>query len=135
MVDYAETVKEILHAMMDNVNILESYLAEDVTFWSANYEIHGKDNLLQIWNDYFKVMKPKSLEIIDTISQGNKVSCEFRGTCTHVGEWQGIPATGKDVEWLMVYIFEFENGKIKTWKDYFNIKGYSDMQTEQYLKS
>ena len=129
-------VREIFNVMMTDIDGLEKYLADDITFWTADYVLQGKDQLMPVWSSFFKEkMKPKELKILNLIAQGNYVAAEAVGTCTHIGEWGGVPATGKEVTWNMVYIFEFEDGKVKSWKDYFNIEGYTDKQTELFLRA
>ncbi len=91
---------------------------------------------MPVWSSFFKeTMKPKELKILNLIAQGNHVAAEAVATATHIGEWVAVPATGNEVKWNMVYIFEFEDGKVKSWKDYFNIEGYTDKQIELFLRA
>jgi len=91
---------------------------------------------MPVWSSFMKeIMKPKEFKILNLIAQGNHVAAEAVGICTHIGEWLGVPATGKEVTWNMGYIFEFEDGKVKSWKDYFNSKGYTDKQTELFSRA
>jgi len=48
----------------------------------------------------------------DVVAEGDKVAT--RATCrgTHKGEYMGIPPTGKQVTWTMIFIRRFEGGKI-----------------------
>jgi len=51
-------------------------------------------------------------EIEDLIAEGDKVVARIRMTGTHTGDFFGIPATGKRVEFTGIYIARIENGKI-----------------------
>ena len=129
-------VREIFDVMKNDIDELEKYLADDISFWTADYVLQGKDQIIPVWISFFKEqMKPKELKILNLIAQGNHVAAEAVARATHIGEWGGVPATGKEVTWNMVYIFEFEDGKVKSWKDYFNIEGYTDKQTELFLRA
>lgn len=48
----------------------------------------------------------------DVIAEGEKVAVRHRLLGTHQAEFQGVPATGKNVETNAVVIFQIENGMI-----------------------
>jgi steroid delta-isomerase-like uncharacterized protein len=50
--------------------------------------------------------------IEDLIAEGDKVVARIRMTGTHTGDFYGIPATGKRVEFTGIYIVRIKNGKI-----------------------
>jgi len=50
--------------------------------------------------------------IDDLIAEGDKVVARITMTGTHTGDFYGIPATGKRVEFTGMYIARIENGKI-----------------------
>jgi steroid delta-isomerase-like uncharacterized protein len=50
--------------------------------------------------------------IEDMIAEGDKVAARIMMTGTHTGEFMGIPATGKRVEFTGIYIARIANGKI-----------------------
>jgi len=54
------------------------------------------------------------------VSQGDTVWVEFTITGTQTEDWYGIPATNKKFEYPSVDIYDFEAGKIKLLKVYFD---------------
>ena len=50
--------------------------------------------------------------IEDMLAEGDKVAARITMTGTHTGEFMGIPATGKRVEFTGIYIARITNGKI-----------------------
>ena len=129
-------VREIFDVIMYDIDGLEKYLADDITFWMADRSQQGKDQVMSAWSHFIKnVAKPKDIKIVNLIAQGNLVAAESVVTAIHIGEWVGVPATGKEVPLNMVYIFEFEDGKVKSWKDYFNVPGYTSKQNELFLRA
>jgi steroid delta-isomerase-like uncharacterized protein len=50
--------------------------------------------------------------IDDLIAEGNKVVARITMTGTHTGNFWGIPATGKRVEFTGIYVVRIVNGKI-----------------------
>jgi predicted ester cyclase len=53
------------------------------------------------------------MEIVDLISEGEKVVAHFRCSGTHLGEWHGAPATGRRFENVdEIYIFGVHDGQL-----------------------
>jgi steroid delta-isomerase-like uncharacterized protein len=53
-----------------------------------------------------------SMNIEELLAKGDKVVLRYVCRGTHTGEFEGIPATGKHVEYGGIIIFRIENGKI-----------------------
>jgi steroid delta-isomerase-like uncharacterized protein len=53
-----------------------------------------------------------SVDIDDMVAEGDKVVTRqtFRGT--HRGEWLGIPATGRAVQWAVIDIIRLQDGRL-----------------------
>jgi predicted ester cyclase len=53
------------------------------------------------------------MEIVDLIAEGQKVVARFKCAGTHLGDWLGVPATGRRFENVdEIYIFGVRNGKL-----------------------
>jgi predicted ester cyclase len=53
------------------------------------------------------------MEIVTLIAEGEKVAGHFTCSGTHLGEWLGVPATGRRFESVdEVYIFEVRAGRL-----------------------
>jgi predicted ester cyclase len=53
------------------------------------------------------------MEIVDLIAEGEKVVAHFKCSGTHLGEWLGVPATGRRFENVdEIYIFCVEEGRL-----------------------
>jgi predicted ester cyclase len=55
------------------------------------------------------------MDILDLISERDKVSAHFRCSGTHLGQWMGHPPTGRrfhDID--EIYIFQVTNGKLSS---------------------
>ena len=59
--------------------------------------------------DAFPDMKT---EIYDLFSNGSKAAVRFKAVATHKGEWGGIQATGKPVQWVGIVIYREQDGKL-----------------------
>ncbi len=60
----------------------------------------------------FNAFSEWNSNIEDIIAVGDKVIARTVTTTTHTGEYRGIPATGKKVEYSSIMIFSLEDGKI-----------------------
>jgi predicted ester cyclase len=53
------------------------------------------------------------MEIVDLITEGEKVVAHFKCSGTHLGEWLGVPATGRRFENVdEIYIFGVRDGRL-----------------------
>lgn len=48
----------------------------------------------------------------DLLADGDKVIERTSVQSTHEGEFNGIPATGKTVNWTEIHIYRLENGQV-----------------------
>ncbi len=51
-------------------------------------------------------------DIEDIVAEGDKVAIRFRWRGTQTGELMGIPPSGKPVDFAMIEIYRFDDGKI-----------------------
>ncbi len=53
------------------------------------------------------------MEIVDLIAEGEQVVARFKCSGTHLGEWLGVPATGRRFESVdEIYIFGVQDGRL-----------------------
>lgn len=71
-------------------------------------------------NKYMSAFPDGNDRIDRMVSKGDTVWVEYTFTGTHKGDYFRIPATNKKVEYPSVAIFDFEAGKVKRWKEYFD---------------
>jgi predicted ester cyclase len=46
------------------------------------------------------------------IAEGDKVVARWRSRATHQGDYMGIPASGKEVQFTVISFYRIEEGKI-----------------------
>jgi predicted ester cyclase len=66
------------------------------------------------WINPFRGAFPDfEMKIVNLIAEGDTVVAHFRCSGTHLGEWQGIPATGRRFENVdEIYIFQVKDEKL-----------------------
>jgi steroid delta-isomerase-like uncharacterized protein len=98
-------------------------MADDVVFtiMATGQEHHTRDGVLGMLN-YFYHIAFDATATTRTVLFGEKnamVEGDFVGK--HIGEFAGIPATGKDVRVPICVIYDLENDQIKHGRVYFEM--------------
>ena len=77
----------------------------------------SKEELRELLVMFFNEFSERNSKIEDIIAAGDKVITRVVTTSTHTGEYRGIPATGKKVEYSSIMIFSLEDGKAVEWRE------------------
>ena len=100
-----------------------STLAEDVVFtvMATGQEHHGRDGVQGMLNYFYHVAFDAAAEQRITIFGENNALWEGEFVGRHIGEFAGIPATGKDVRVPLSVVYDLEDGKITRGRVYFEM--------------
>jgi steroid delta-isomerase-like uncharacterized protein len=87
---------------------------------STNYSLHFSGMPPMNWNTnkeqflapFNKAFPDLRRNIVDMVAEGDKVAVSINVTGTYKGEFQGIPATGKQVSFTAMDILTITDGKI-----------------------
>ena len=87
---------------------------------STNYSLHFSGMPPRNWNTnkeqflapFNKAFPDLRRNIVDMVAEGDKVAVSINVTGTYKGEFQGIPATGKQVSFTAMDILTIIDGKI-----------------------
>ena len=61
----------------------------------------------------FEGMSDFSVVLEDQFATDDRVVCRWRATATHDGDYFGIPATGRTVDYTGVSVWQFDDGKAR----------------------
>ncbi|MCW4050562.1 MAG: ester cyclase [Candidatus Bathyarchaeota archaeon] len=104
------------------------YFTDDVTVQTVGGEKRDKKGLRELFEGSFSIWSDGVYRVDRMISKGDTVVAEVHWTGVHTGEdVAGIPATGKRVEMVAVWIVDFKDGKVKVFKIFYN----PDMAVQQ----
>jgi steroid delta-isomerase-like uncharacterized protein len=73
---------------------------------------HGLAGLIEGMRGYEKAVKYHSITVEDSIAAGEKVAARLTVRGQHIGEFLGIPGTGRDFSIEEIALVEFRDGKI-----------------------
>ena len=87
---------------------------------TANYSLHFSGMPPMDWNTnkeqflapFTKAFPDLRRNIVDVVAEGDKVAVSINVTGTYKGEFQGIPATGKQVSFTAMDILTIIDGKV-----------------------
>lgn len=76
----------------------------------------GAQALKEVFARLHRAFPDLHVTVEDVIAEGDRVVGRNSVTGTHLGEYMGLPATGKPVAYSEIFIFRFVNGRIaETW--------------------
>ncbi|MFM1896300.1 MAG: limonene,2-epoxide hydrolase [Pseudomonadota bacterium] len=111
-------IREFISAWSSlDAQLLASYFAEDGTYHNIpSQAVSGRDNIEAMITNFTRPWQETEWEILNVVSQGNTVVVERIDHTVVGGQLIDLPCLG---------IFEIEDGKIKVWRDYFDLATYT----------
>jgi SnoaL-like polyketide cyclase. len=100
-----------------------SMLAEDVvyTIMGTGQEHHGPAAVLGMLNNFYHIAFDATATTRVTLFGENNAMMEGDFVGKHIGEFAGIPATGKDVCVPLCVVYDLANDQIKRGRVYFEM--------------
>jgi C-1 hydroxylase len=97
-------------------------LADDYVYRNGPAEtdaVRGRDAFLAYEQQAFEAFPDLHLEVLEVIADSDRVAARLRATGTHLGEFLGIPASGRAFEVEYANISRFDaDGRIVEDRDY-----------------
>lgn len=95
-------------------------VSESFTFYLPIDEVHGRDGAEAMQRDQENGFSDFTLEVDEMIVGDDIALWEWTATGTHEGEWQGIPPSGREVEFTGMSKTVIADGKIQENWAYFD---------------
>ena len=95
-----------------NVNNIEALVSEDIIIHDTDKELHGLEQLKQRIINLHIAFPDLHYTILDLLADGDKIIARCKGAGTHKGLFRGIPATNKKMEYTVIFIWRFTDGKL-----------------------
>jgi len=82
----------------------------------------GLEGVKQVFKEFVAAFPDFQLTVEDMIAEGDKVASRLTLRATHRGEFQGVPATGKQVTQTGIDIVRIAGGKVvERWSEFDNL--------------
>ena len=93
---------------------LAAHYADDAVVESplAGGTVQGRGQILQVFQTYFVAFPDMEMHTGDVLIDGNRAAVFSTFVGTDRGGFMGMPATGRRVNIPVVFLYEFEGGKI-----------------------
>ena len=79
---------------------------------AINGVVIGRENLKQNMRRRFTAFPDLHVRIEEIIVEGDKIGIWYTALGTHNGEFEGVPATGREVSWFGFDLLRVEGGRI-----------------------
>lgn len=100
-----------------NVDEIVAYFAPDGTYYNMmNKLVSGHDNLRRFIGGFVKDWTRTTWDILNIVAHGNIVMAERLDRTLVAGKSVDLPCCG---------VFELKDGKIRMWRDYFDLATYT----------
>ena len=98
-------------------------MADDVVFtiMATGQEHHGRDGVLGMLNYFYHIAFDATAEIRTMLFGEANAMVEGVFVGKHIGEFAGIPATGRDVRVPVTIVYDLENDESKQGRIYFEM--------------
>jgi steroid delta-isomerase-like uncharacterized protein len=114
---------EIMRQYWDSQHTDISMMADDVVFtmMATGEETRGPEAVRQMLHYFYHVAFDARAETTSQIVSNGQAVIEAQVVGTHIGEFAGIPATGKEFRVPLCVVYDVENDQISRARIYFEI--------------
>jgi len=114
MYDKKEIVLKYIEAVWNNADVSS---LDDLTLETFRYHLAGqpprnRTQMHQFINTVHTAFPDWRVEIRNIVAEGKSVAVRWEGMVSHLGEFQGIPPTGKQIVVSGINMYLIEDGKI-----------------------
>ena len=115
-----DSTREVMMRYFNSEHSDVGVMADDVVFtiMENGQEHRGPEGVGQMLNYFYHIAFDAIAETTNTIFADGQAVVEGYFVGTHIGEFAGIPPTGKDVRVPICVVYDLENDKIKRGRVY-----------------
>ena len=112
---HEQTVRRMIAAWSDQEDetVEELYTPDAAERWPGGRAHEGVDAMMDAEREYRSAFPDYELEVLGRVFEGDDWAAHrWRGVATHEGEFNGVEATGTEVEYEGMAIHRFEGDRI-----------------------
>jgi limonene-1,2-epoxide hydrolase len=123
MTENEQIVREFISAWsrLDAEELADYFTNDGIYHNIPSTEVQGRDNIQQFIAGFIRPWESTDWEIVSLLAEGDTVMVERLDKTVVAGSPVNLPCLG---------IFELEDGKIKMWRDYFDLATYTTALTQ-----
>ncbi len=118
-----ESTRKVMKRYFESEHSDVSMMAEDVVFtiMATGQEHHKPEGIAQMLHYFYQPAFHATAETTNSVFADGKAVIEADFVGKHIGEFAGIPATGKNVRVPLCVVYDLENDQIKRGRVYFEM--------------
>jgi steroid delta-isomerase-like uncharacterized protein len=118
-----ENTRAVLTRYFESQHSDVSMMASDVIFtvMATGQEHHGRDGVTQMLNYFYHVAFDATAETALVLFGESNAMIEGTFVGKHIGEFAGVPATGKQVHVPLCVVYDLQNDRITRGRIYFEM--------------
>jgi steroid delta-isomerase-like uncharacterized protein len=102
-----EQIAEAIDALVSSDAVVHSPIPSEAT---------GRQLLKDVWARLLHAYPDLRITVHDLLADEDKGACRQSVTATHLGEYMGVPPTGRSVTYDEMFVLRFVDGRIaETW--------------------
>ena len=102
-----------------NVEEIDNLFAPDFVRHDPGRELHGPEENRQFIETLRTAFPDLHFTVLDQVAEGDTLAIRYRFQGTHLGDFQGMPPTRKQVAYSGILIYRIANGKvIEQWTEF-----------------
>lgn len=95
-----------------NLDLIEELVARDYVDHTGVEDAIGPAAYREILENVRDIFHNMAMTVHDVVESGDKAACRFTVTARHMGEFMGVPATGRAVKWDGIGIIRVVDGRM-----------------------
>lgn len=101
----------------NNADVIDRFIAPNyIGYFAGLPDVHGPEGFKQLMAMWHNAFPDIEVTIHDVVAENDKIAVRSSYKATHTGDFMGIPATGRKVEFISMDIFQVEdNLAVKQW--------------------
>jgi predicted ester cyclase len=96
----------------ENFEVMGDLLSPDFRYHQNGKIEEGANGFRAMMKRVYAAWQPHRLVIDDEIAEGDRVVLRMTAYDTHSGIYRGVPATGAELKWSVMFIFRMAHGQI-----------------------
>lgn len=107
----ADGLSDVFNA--SNSSIVDRYFAEDVVLdTTLGDRIEGRDDVVAFLEATRRSFPDRFVTVEELVAERDQVACRWTTRGTHLGELEGLPPTGRRMEFPEVAIYTLADGRV-----------------------
>ena len=112
-----------------NEAAIDEMFAEDGIGYGLGPEIHGPKEFKPFFKNFISANPDIHVEVLETITEGDKVAVRCHVTGTHQGHGLDLAPTGEKVDFTGMVIVHLKEGKIhRSWNEFNFMQMYTQLK-------